>query len=940
MAAALILRILGPVEVSGSAGLAVLGGAKQRLVLVMLALADGRVVPSDRLVDAVWGDGAAESARRTLQVYVSTLRNALAKAGVEGDTIIRDGSGYRLTLPVETFDHFRFSRLLAEGQRLLGEGKPAAASDSLRDALALWRGPALGDLADQIALSGEAQRFEELRLVCIEERVETDLALGHHAELVGELDQLIAQHPLRERVRGQVMLALYRSGRQAEALDAYQATRALLVEELGIEPGAPIQELHRRILQQDPGLDLPHADSTAASAEMSGRSKLPVPASSFLGREAELYTVSRHLTDGATKLLTLTGPGGTGKTRLALKAAADTSDAFPDGVTWVPLAPVGDQSQVLAVIARTLGLPDQANHAEQLVSTLSGRSALLVLDNAEHVLDGVREAAVLLAAVEGPTLMLTSRERLRVSAERVFPVPPLEAAEGSLLFVERAEEAGASVERNGSVTAICAHLDNLPLAIELAAARAALFSPTQLLERLQEGSAFLKGPRDADPRQRTIREAIDWSYQLLDAEEQHVLRALSVYPGGCTYEAAEKVAGADPDLLESLLDKSLSKRRHDKDGDRYWMLTTIREYAAERLEEAGEAMTVVTAATQHLSSIMAALAERVEYEESGDWLGEFEAEEANLSHLVGEAIAHGATIEALELAAAAATVLRDAGRLRDGNSLLERTLAAAPDAAPGLRAKALSGRVIMSHGLGDYSASFAFAGEARVLAAEAGDHQLELRSLGNIGAMALEHADAETAARYLTEAIALAERLGDEVEVARGNYNLSSVMLLKEEYAKALPRLEKALELVRVQGNKVGEILTLTKIGYALYQLGEPLQACRRQAESLQLATESGRAYFAPDSLGELAVIASDCGDRDHAQIFFATLDAIRHEHGSSLNAHDTKEIEAARRSIGITQLEAGAEAPSLERCCEAAWEMVESILLASGGEPAGPVTA
>ena len=191
MAAALILRVLGPVEVSGSAGLAALGGAKQRLVLVMLALAEGRVVPTDRLVDAVWGDGAAQSAWRTLQVYVSTLRSAFAKAGVEGDTIIREGSGYRLALPVETLDHVHFASLLSEGQRLLDEGKPGAAKDSFRDGLALWRGPALGDLADSGAVAGEAQRLEELRLVCVEERVVADIALGHHAELVAELEQLV-----------------------------------------------------------------------------------------------------------------------------------------------------------------------------------------------------------------------------------------------------------------------------------------------------------------------------------------------------------------------------------------------------------------------------------------------------------------------------------------------------------------------------------------------------------------------------------------------------------------------------------------------------------------------------------------------------------------------------------------------------------------------------
>ena len=309
------------------------------------------------------------------------------------------------------------------------------------------------------------------------------------------------------------------------------------------------------------------------------RTNLPVPATPFLGREEELAEVLSLLSSEDTRLLTLTGPGGTGKTRLALQAAAEASEAFPDGVWWVPLAPLRDPALVLETAAQVVGSKNG------LAEHVSDKSMLCLFDNFEQVVDAGAELAGLLASCPNLEVLVTSRERLRVRGEQTYPVPPLAESDGVALFSARARAVDPAFTSDEAVEELCLRLDELPLALELAAARTALFSPGQLLERLSERLDLLKGDRDADPRQQTLRATIEWSYDLLSEEEQALFARLSVFAGGCTYEAAEQIADADPDTLQSLLDKSLVRKRESEAEPRYWMLETIREYAAERLEE-------------------------------------------------------------------------------------------------------------------------------------------------------------------------------------------------------------------------------------------------------------------------------------------------------------------------------------------------------------------
>ncbi len=336
------------------------------------------------------------------------------------------------------------------------------------------------------------------------------------------------------------------------------------------------------------------------------RTNLPIPTTSMVGRDLELTQIVELLESGDVRLLTLTGPGGTGKTRLAIQAVAEAAEAYPDGVWWVTLAPLRDAHLLVSSLAQVFQVEEQAGRelAASLADRLDGKRTLLLIDNAEHLLPAVAEEIAQLRAIAGPTILVTSRERLQLQGEHVYAVPTLADDDGVELFRTRARALDSGMQTTPAVAELCSRLDNLPLALELAAARTVVFSPVQLLERLSQRLDLLRAGRDADPRQQTLRATIEWSYDLLDDTEQRLFRALSVFAGGCTYESAEAVCAADPDTLQSLLDKSLLRRRDDALGPRYWMLETIRELAAETLAAAeGEADAVRRAHAGHYLAV-------------------------------------------------------------------------------------------------------------------------------------------------------------------------------------------------------------------------------------------------------------------------------------------------------------------------------------------------
>ncbi|MEU1540574.1 BTAD domain-containing putative transcriptional regulator [Actinacidiphila glaucinigra] len=597
--------ILGATEARSPRGAPVpLGSGKRlRALLAALALHAPHAVSPDALIAEVWGgegDEPPQDAPGALQALVSRLRRALGPRDADGgtDTIASGPAGYRLlTDTPDDVDLHLFERLVREGSAALDSGDPAGAAETLETALALWRGPALADLPDR---GSAAARAEDLRLSATYRRIEACLALGRAAELLPQLRGLVAEHPLHEPFRAQLIRALHATGRPADALAAYEDTRLALAERLGTDPGPELRTLHAQLLAAGPAT----APPTSATAPRTGN--LRARLTSFVGREAELGTLRASLTDGTHRLVTLTGPGGSGKTRLSQEAAAAVtgSSAFPDGVWLAEFAPLDRAAAVPDAVLSAIGRRDtavlaaarevrsagqEADPAARLLEHCAQRRMLLVLDNCEHVIDAAATLTdQLLAACPGVTVLATSREPLGLPGETVRPVEPLPLPTAHRLFVERAAAVrpgfDADRDHTEAVDEICRRLDGLPLAIELAAARLRVLTPRQIADRLDDRFRLLTGgSRTALPRQQTLRAVVDWSWDLLGGAERTALRRLSVFAGGCTLQAAEAVCGEDAlELVGQLVDKSLVVVDHGAEEVRYRLLETIHEYAAER----------------------------------------------------------------------------------------------------------------------------------------------------------------------------------------------------------------------------------------------------------------------------------------------------------------------------------------------------------------------
>ncbi|HEY7454733.1 MAG TPA: BTAD domain-containing putative transcriptional regulator [Thermoleophilaceae bacterium] len=399
------LRILGPLEADRDGSPLRLGGRKQRALLALLALEPGEAVSPDRLIEALWSE-QDDGAPSRLQVYVSQLRKALGDAGA---IEMRPG-GYALAVEPAGIDAAVFERLARDGSDALAAGEPARAADTLREALALWRGPALGDIGYESFAQEAVTRLEELRLDAVEDRMDAELALGGHRELLPELEQLVAEQPLRERLHAALMLALYRGGRQADALEAYLAAYRTLVDELGVEPGPRLRELHAAMLRQDEELDV-------EPPELRARRHLPAPAAELVGRDAELDELLALLRRDGVRLVTLTGPAGAGKTELAIHAAGELADRFEHGVWFVGLAEEEDPERVREAIAAALGV-----ERESLAPYLRERKLLLLLDGFDRVDDAAPVAGELLAAAPGLKVLVTSRAPLRLYGEHEYPL--------------------------------------------------------------------------------------------------------------------------------------------------------------------------------------------------------------------------------------------------------------------------------------------------------------------------------------------------------------------------------------------------------------------------------------------------------------------------------------------------------------------------------------
>jgi predicted ATPase/DNA-binding SARP family transcriptional activator len=681
----------------------VVTGAKLRALLVMLALHCGRAVPADQLVDALWGPESSSAARNGLQGLVSKLRRALGSASL----VATRGGGYALEVPPETVDLHRFEQLVAAGRGRATSGDLASAIELLAEADSLWRGGALAEFAYEEFASAEVNRISELRLAAVEERLDIELQLGRHRGVIGELEALVAAHALRERLRGLLMIALYRSGRQADALRMFQEGRRILGEELGLDPGPELRQLEAAILAQDSSLDVTPTAGHDTGLSTGHRSTVPVSLTALLGRDDEVRDLAQLFRDH--RFITLVGPGGVGKTRLALEVAREVSQLLSHGACLVELAHVGDPQGVAAAIGSALDLPD----ASRLAEMIGDRDLLILLDNCEHVIATAAEVAEdLLRRCPGLRLLATSREGLRVGGETIWPVPPLATDDAVQLFIERARAAGASVVLSDDVLAIvsdiCVRLDGLPLAIELAAARTRAFPIQQISSRLNDRFRLLTGgSRTALPRQQTLRAVVDWSYELLFDDEQRVFERLSVFPGGCDLATAEAVCAGESldaadlaDIIQTLVDKSLVIAVPRGDELRFTQLQTLAQYGREKLAERGDAERIRDAMKAHYARLCARSATAYIGDDQRAWLMAVDQEQDNLRGALEWAVASDDAESALTIAGGVSWAHWLAGTAVEGKRWLDDAFRCNGDASDGARALALTGRGLLDFQLG------------------------------------------------------------------------------------------------------------------------------------------------------------------------------------------------------------------------------------------------
>ena len=892
------LRVLGPLEVLADGVAVELPGHKHRRLLAALALANGRVCSVDVLTDAVWGETPPASARKLLQLYVSQLRKALDRS-----VILTEGSSYALGAEREAIDAVRFEGLAKEASAALEADNPHLAASLADRALALWRGPAYADVFYDEFARGEAERLEELRLRVTEDRLDAQLRLGDHAAAMPEALAVLRQHPLRERLQGLAMLASYRAGRQTEALDHYADYRRRLDEELGLAPGPGLRELQLRILRQDPDLE-----PSVAAGDVTG--KLPVSLGSLVGRTHELAQLREILARRQTRLLVLTGAGGSGKTRLALEAAREAASSFANGAVFVELAPLREPELVIPTIAQALGLADTNEPVDALGEALRPRELLLLLDNAEHVLEATPAFVELLSRAPHLTVLVTSRTVLHLSGEHVFPVAPLDDATAQELFEQRARSHepafGITPDNREAVREICRRVDGLPLAVELAAARIRALTPEAVLERLTERLGFLAGgPRDLPARQQTLHETLDWSYDLLSEEERRLLARLSVFRGGATLAAIAAVCldGDEAralDLVERLADASLLIVRRPDGEPRYSLLETVRQYAAERLEglDAG------TPRRRHAEWFLA-LAERAEPQFSGEhqmrWFSLLELEHDNVRAALAFFLRAGGGEPALRLTVALSRFWYVRGHLGEARRNIEAVLPSAIDGDPLLLRRAQTAAASIALLQGDYAASTAFAESALGSAHRCGEPRFVANALSNLGAIVHAAGDESRAAVVLEEAVALARDVGDERITALALNNLGDLALSVADYDRAGPLFAESLDLLRARGDTANIARSLFNLGAVALMLEDSEVAAARFRESLELAHQADDQEDFAWCLEGFAALAARVGDGERAATLSGAAGALLRGIGADFKPFERRlheSTEAQARSL------------------------------------------
>ena len=881
------IRVLGPLEVVIDGIEVDLGGSRPRTLLGILIANRAHAVSIDRLIDEVWGESPPPSAVSTVQAYISRLRGLLGEK-----TILKRRSGYALDVPPGSIDAEVFVAPTADG---------VDERTNLETQLGLWRGRPFDDLADAPSITQERIRLEEFHLKLLEQRIDIDLAAGQHHEVIGALEGLVAANPYREKLAGRLMLALYRAGRQTEALGVFTALRNRLVDQLGLSPSPELTSLEEAILRQSPGLAAPAGH----------RHNLPAPRSTFIGRQSELKGVAAKLEEA--RLLTLTGAGGSGKTRLALEVSRSLLGRFQDGVWWVELDQITDPGLLDDTVALALGLigtgeglqPMRRHGAvisQVVVDALATKELLLVLDNCEHLVDATAASVDrLLDGCPGLTILATSREPLAVAGEVVWPVPPLEVIEGEggdavELFMDRARAAspGFHFDEDSArlVAEICSRLDGMPLAIELAAARVRAFGLEEIAAKLEDRFRFLSGvSRTTHSRLQSLGATVEWSYNLLSTEEQALFRRLAPFQSWFSLEAVEIVTTFQPiapedasGRLAALVDKSMVQTRLEGVGShrRYRLLETLRDFASTQLA-APEETALMVRFTDYYIKIAETGLSHLHDSQQLSWLRRFEDEQPNFRAALDHLLVVGSQDEAMRFTGALGEFWELRGLLGEARSWIARVVAAAPNSDIRWKARVLATASSLARMAGESETAHTFASEALAAFDQMGDKVGRARAL-RLGAIAGGRGP-RVMLSDLDEATAASRDAGDKVGLAWSLLDRAMSVFWNAAYTEMLGLAEEARGLFEELGDKIGISDALLVEARATYLL-ERSGAANLLQEALGLFRQANARPAIAWTLYDLAeVLAADdppSGDRSFREAV-AEFDAVGLRFGTAV---------------------------------------------------------
>jgi predicted ATPase/DNA-binding SARP family transcriptional activator len=935
-------EILGPLRVSSDRRALDLGAPAQRALLAILTTSPNVAVSDDRLVDELWGDHPPPSAHHLVQVYVSRLRALL------DGRLVREGTGYALRVGPDELDADRFLAAV-EQARELRDRDPGTADEILAGAMHLWRGLPFADFPDAPpAVLQHARYLEREHLEALETWFDVRLQLGRHHELVPELSELVVANPYDEALHAQLMLALYRCGRQAEALQTARALQVRLREGLGIDASQQVRDLYRDLLLQAPHLSLEPPEPP---------SNLPTRLTSFVGRARELQEVAELLE--ASRLLTLTGPGGIGKTRLALEVARRVRAQFPGGVWWIDLAPVPDPGTVLDEVARILGVRATAGVEleDAVVRALSRRRALLLVDNCEHLAAAVGEAVErLLRSTIGPRVLATSRTPLGIEGERRWMVPPLslppeagspaelEESDAVHLFLERGRAASPSfvldADNAEAVAAVCQRLDGVSLALEMAAARLSVLTPQEIVRQLDQRFALLELPAvGALTRHRTLEAAFDASYVLLSEKEKTVFERLSTFVGPFGLDAAAAVGSSDGEpsswaLAEvtALARASLLTPESDGGETRYRLLESLRDYAEARLRRRGQQDEARRAHAEYHLRLAEQAGDVLGTPDFAPWMDRLAQGYAEVRHALAWSLAHEERAVTLRAAPALREFWYRRGWAREAVRWTARMLEGDLEDVPPSLLAVVHDAASFGADLGmDLPTAAAHADEAVRLARESGAAPALVVALWGRAQVAFAIGDLDSVRRFATEALEVCEEHGDRWGRAGPLAILGFASLFGGEVPKARTQLEEALPLYRELGD-VGSLIIMTLTPLTLAALAQSdLRAAERYAtEAVEITSGTGWDAAALTCYGE---VLSALDDREAAEavvlralrIAFETglenlfrislRDLARAAEGRDRHEHAAVLLGASRRSMPWYGLDPSIYGPIEERC-------------------------